>query len=240
MRRIKIVGLGVGVALAVGAMGAGTAAASPKALSFYEESLPPQFTESFDLYTYSGVTLTTRDGNVECNGNGKIVSHEGSFMFGHLQTNKEATDTVKIGSAGGQIAPGNEDLCNSSIGLGQVRLVFSPSLYEEPSGEWTLSLSASGKVQLTGPESRPVIIQLFFTGGADCEYRSSEVKGRMSVAPLKVRTSISFWRQRFKLAPEGSAPICPRSVDLYADFYAVGQGEGSAGESEGELIYDSN
>jgi hypothetical protein len=62
----------------------------------------------------------------------------------------------------------------------------------------------------------------------------------MSVAPVEVRALINFWRQRFKLAPAGSAPICPRSANLYADFSAVAQGEDSFPESQGIPIYDTN
>jgi hypothetical protein len=222
MRSLTSVSLGLLTMLAIALTLAGTAAAAPKPLTFYEQngdgSLMPE--AAFSLYTFSGITITTSDGSVECPSESS-PSIEAGQLIGSLVSNEQFEDEVTINNSRGDTG------CASTIGLGTAQLV--------PRGQpWSLVLSGTGKVQLkSGGGVSEVAFPLEFSGGAFCWYYSAtKLAGRVAVDPGGVRTSVSFYRQPLRLAPTLSSRICPRSARLSVDYFAFGEG--------GEPIYDSN
>lgn len=220
MPRTKIIGLALVGALAMTAIVANTAAANTKSLNLYEgEGFKRQWLApgaTFSMNTFSPTTLATSDGYAECPGEAGLEGEKEPVneLFGTLETNGAATDTVQLVDSRTL-----STTCKSSLDLGE------PSIILFSFG--TLSLGGNGRVGVA-----PLKAGVGFSGGADCLFESADATGRMAVSSAPVPTTIVFSGARLERNTGSSSPICPKAAKLYAEFHAVGQ--------NGEPLYDSN
>lgn len=219
MQRFKIMGLVLAAVLAMTAIASATASASQKldltwGYAFGENQLKAG--EEFRMNNNeSTITFETSDGNVTCSS--EYFPNDQGFV-GKDQTNNKATDTVELNYSYGAIDASK--YCASATPLGSEAVV---EVYGySPLGTLKLHVGLTDTaVFKSNSKTEPVYVYMGFTGGAQCYYTFTALKGSLTLAPwfeTYNQLEVNFEKRPIKLAKELSSAACPKKASITAPF----------------------
>jgi hypothetical protein len=214
--------------LALAALVAATASAASQKLDLTWEVEAHQLApaQTFDMALGSSVsnerkdgplTLATNPGTLTCD----PTEWPWSGLGGVDETNDETTDKLEM----------NEDYfdeaCSNTTGLGTKALV---GLIPDDS---ILNLSSKGKAELKAKSGEPIYLIVIYSGGDECLYTTTKLKGSLSLVPYGAGNQLSqlYTNQKVKLVKEDSSPECRTKVALSAPFFFAFGGEGASFDS---------
>lgn len=227
MRRLRIIGLAFGVALAMGSI-VGPASAEGSKLAKRSKLLltsgfhtPLSAGQEIVLATYTQVTLETNDGTLTCIPSGGPKGVSG--LLGQLLTNDEKTDYAELEAPFGVLA--GEPGCASSIplgsnaalGLGVLGARLSLSSNGTAEIKKALGEGAAGEIRIGFDEDE------FGNYVAECRYTYTKLKGTvMGGDPYGgfggKLVEVYFTKQKLKLFRSFPEKACPTKATLTVPF----------------------
>jgi hypothetical protein len=220
MRRIKIIGLSLVAIMAISALVASAASASAKTLDLtWNNGAEQQLNAGSEFKMANDGAVV-----IEPAGGGSVTCEAAFFpeeqgYNGTVLTNNQKTDKIEVKAPYGTLAEGKP--CASTVALGTTATVLASVFNEFPIG--TLEIGSNLKVALKEEKKAdPIAYEVNFSGGAQCIWEFSSIKGVAKSAESNVlfgeKLEIVFKKQKMKLNKSFSTVGCAKTATLTAPF----------------------